>query len=71
MVADPRTKPQQDDDFEDLEGDVHEEIPYETERLSRVRAHAGIHAHAPEWTYAPESARAQRRERNQFWSRVL
>jgi len=67
VVADPRTKPQQDDDFEDLEGDVHEEIPYETERFSRT----GVHAHAPEWVYAPESARAQRRERNQFWSRVL
>jgi hypothetical protein len=70
VVADPKTKPEEDE-FEDLEGDVHEEVPYETERLTRIRAHAGVHAHTPEWAYAPESARAQRRERNQFWSRVL
>ena len=71
MVADPRTKPYEDEEFEDLEGDVHEEVPYETERLTRTRAHAGVHAHAPDHADAHMGARAQRRERNQFWSRIL
>ena len=65
MVADPRTKPPYEEEEDDLEGDVHEEIPYETER--RVRTWG----HAPESLYSPDSPRWQRRERNQFWSRVL
>ena len=70
MVADPRTKPPYDDE-EDLEGDVHEEVPYETERLSRTRPYAGVHAHTPDCADAHMTTRAQARARNQFWSMVL
>lgn len=67
MVADPRTKPHNpyEDDADDLEGDVHEEVPYETERFLRPCGHA------PEWMHSADSPRQQRRERNQFWSNVL
>lgn len=69
MSVDPKTKPQYDDD--DLEGDVHEEMPYEIERVTHTRKWGGIHMNAPEWANSPDSARGQRQERNQFWSRML
>lgn len=68
MSVDPKTKPHYDDD---LEGDVHEEMPYEIERVTHTRKWGGIHMNAPEWANSPDSARGQRHERNQFWSRML
>jgi hypothetical protein len=62
VVDDPRIKPLHEDE-EDLEGDVHEEIPYETERFSR--------GHMPESIFSPNSLRSQKHERNQVWSREL
>ena len=55
MSVDPKTKPQYDDD--DLEGDVHEEMPYEIERVTHTRKWGGIHMNAPEWANSPDSAR--------------
>lgn len=69
MVADPRTRPHQDEDFDDDMGDVHEEIPYHTERSSRTDAWAA--ALTPEWAHGHGSAREDRRRRNQLWANEL
>lgn len=69
MAADPRTRPQVDEDYDDDMGDVHEETPYQTERSSRTGAWA--HTLTPEWAHDHASARAQRRERNQLWASEL
>ena len=67
MAADPRTRPNQDEDYDDDMGDVHEEIPYQTER----HTHTGAWGCAlpPEWAH--EGMRAHRRLRNQMLASEL
>lgn len=66
VAADPRTRPQEDD-FDDDMGDVHEEIPYQTERLTHTGAWAC--ALPPEWGCT--GTRAHRRLRSQMLASEL